>query len=509
MIQTRRSWLALLAAGAFSPSRSLRASDVCDPSGYQFPPATTQSGPREIATRFKWERLECRPRPIWSHMSDTEKAAYKQKLKLAYHRLNRRRDRLGNTAGQGWLHNRACMAANPSVHSTSAFLPWHRAFLFFHERLLQAELRDPNFRLSVWNWEANSNIPEIYSNWIQIPNETGICSRDSDLQSIDPCMLQAWLLSDTFREFAGTPSGYPTGRASSGIHALVHMNTGGFMGDLDIAALDPLFYAHHGNVDRFWCAWMQKYSSTNWYMQQAQWPTQKFLFFDPRQGLVTVTLDQFMDTRALGYMYEQPAKFPGFEFTANGLAVKETRLQFDDANLQSLIQSLINIAHQKHIDTPTLASTISSARSNTELMKLAELTLKEILTHSSDLGRIAIPGVIEFCTDDIKPGEYYYIAVWGSESDPPPPAIIGGFEIFDHVQHTHHLIYLTASTCLKLADLLRLWPLIVNGTAQLVYGFPSEDESSIVDPKPIKVVPRFELRYPKEKDVQTFLDTFI
>jgi tyrosinase len=39
------------------------------------------------------------------------------------------------------------------------------------------------------------------------------------------------------------------------VHDTLHVWVGGTMGQVDWAAYDPLFFAHHANVDRAWRIW--------------------------------------------------------------------------------------------------------------------------------------------------------------------------------------------------------------------------------------------------------------
>ncbi|MCO5602912.1 hypothetical protein L7F22_057052 [Adiantum nelumboides] len=39
------------------------------------------------------------------------------------------------------------------VHFSWLFLPWHRWYLYWHERILQSLLGDPTFSLVFWNWD--------------------------------------------------------------------------------------------------------------------------------------------------------------------------------------------------------------------------------------------------------------------------------------------------------------------------------------------------------------------
>jgi len=71
------------------------------------------------------------------------------------------------------------------------------------------------------------------------------------------------------------------------------------MGLLYSAARDPLFFAHHGNIDRMWYIWREKLSCSN---TDADWLNASFLFYDEERRLVRVR--DCLDITVLRYKYE-------------------------------------------------------------------------------------------------------------------------------------------------------------------------------------------------------------
>ncbi|MCO5586372.1 hypothetical protein L7F22_040312 [Adiantum nelumboides] len=52
------------------------------------------------------------------------------------------------------------------VHFSWLFFPWHRWFIYFHERILAKLLGDPNFSLPFWNWDNQiygNSMPTIFN----------------------------------------------------------------------------------------------------------------------------------------------------------------------------------------------------------------------------------------------------------------------------------------------------------------------------------------------------------
>src|SRR4051794_31809553 len=138
------------------------------------------------------------------------------RLRLAYQRL---RDLTANTPTdpRGWMQqaNVHCFncGGNPSgndVHGSWTFLPWHRAYLYFHERILCTLLNDQTFRLPYWDWDValNRKVPDIY----RTPNSTAANSLfDANRQANSGVTMPANLFTTqnnpmnapTFAQFGG------------------------------------------------------------------------------------------------------------------------------------------------------------------------------------------------------------------------------------------------------------------------------------------------------------------
>jgi len=67
------------------------------------------------------------------------------------------------------------------------------------------------------------------------------------------------------------------------------------MSDLQYAALDPLFYAHHGNIDRLWEVWKSLPGGSCKDLGQADFLNTQFLFYDENAALVKVQISQALN----------------------------------------------------------------------------------------------------------------------------------------------------------------------------------------------------------------------
>ena len=155
-----------------------------------------------------------------------------------------------------------------------AFLPWHRAYLkWFEDHFLD---HNPNLSIPYWDWTSSSShtvgIPDAYRE----PNADGV---PNPLYNFDSPTLKANAIRDpligngvTFRNpdppddvKLPTPSdvtalyeisdfGFFSTRLQH-IHDNVHLWCHGSMGRVPTAAFDPVFWAHHCNIDRIWAIW--------------------------------------------------------------------------------------------------------------------------------------------------------------------------------------------------------------------------------------------------------------
>jgi tyrosinase len=128
--------------------------------------------------------------------------------------------------------------------------------------------------------------------------------------------------SDDSTNFAEPPSpGYDAlgfaGRVEIQPHDNVHDNIGGIMSNVPAAAMDPIFFVHHCQIDRLWAAWQAAGgSSYNWDTAstaptQVQWNTRKFSFVDENNAVVTVTAWGQLDIKNMGYEYDKlPPRLP-------------------------------------------------------------------------------------------------------------------------------------------------------------------------------------------------------
>ncbi|PKA50210.1 Polyphenol oxidase, chloroplastic [Apostasia shenzhenica] len=221
------------------------------------------------------------------------------------------------------------------IHGSWLFFPWHRAYLYFYERILGKLAGDPTFALPFWNWDhpAGMSIPAIYRrNSSSLYNPTrnpkalkfidiGGCEPDASarpsLEKQRQCNLRVMhrqfaAASNSTELFLGLPyraggESFPGGGVLENVpHSPVHINTGSDMSRIRTAARDPLFFAHHANVDRLWAIWESiAGNGSSKAFKDPDFLNASFVFWDENMQRVRIRVRDCIDTRKqLNYHYE-------------------------------------------------------------------------------------------------------------------------------------------------------------------------------------------------------------
>lgn len=187
-------------------------------------------------------------------------------------------------------------------HHTDLFLPWHRAYLYYFELALHAQV--PGVSLPWWDWTTTDAIPAAYTVKTAAGRPNPLLARKVHIyrtnknQNVPPRTPGAasvpslpykarWdhaMEATSFGEFQ---------QRAEAIHDDVHVWVGGIMGDITWAAYDPLFYAHHVMIDRAWRIWQHRHPGAL--------PRLDLLDVPLRPNGLTVR--QTLDVKQLGYDY--------------------------------------------------------------------------------------------------------------------------------------------------------------------------------------------------------------
>ncbi len=204
-----------------------------------------------------------------------------------------------------------------SGQNANNFLPWHRLFVYFFERIIQQVSGRTDFTLPYWDYTSSDPTKRgILPVQFRMPSDPLFASlyraertslansglpiqknQPGDPMNIDDAMAKTnYMTVDTVQGFCRA--------IDSGIHGRIHVlvGTSKGMGAVPYAARDPLFWVHHSNIDRLWASW-----NNNGGVNPAAtetWASRSFVFADVNGVRVKRTLASVFDMSTLGYAYD-------------------------------------------------------------------------------------------------------------------------------------------------------------------------------------------------------------
>jgi hypothetical protein len=247
------------------------------------------------------------------------------------------------------LHCTEVSPEHPAVHWSWNFLPWHRGYLYFLERILanilttQFNVDGNQFSLPYWDWSTrempNTNerraagIPSPFFGYditkenmvsddglgfdnsalyegnrgpslakpqMTPANELTDDSKDHVLETLHYTSPEyiSYMLAAPFEQFGGKPvTDRQTGQGllEQGPHNDGHdwigtrIGRNRTMGTLRSAAADPMFYMHHGNIDRIWSLYKQPQPDP-----AGPWGEQKYNFLDVDGSTFTLSVREII-----------------------------------------------------------------------------------------------------------------------------------------------------------------------------------------------------------------------
>jgi len=171
-------------------------------------------------------------------------------------------------------------------HGSSFFLPWHRMYVLHFERIVAKHVEDLNgpadWALPYWSYTTSDprtlSLPPQFRNptrpdgtpnhlYVAAPQRLAAANAGTAILGRRDVALGCLSAPGTTAPggFFGDPpanhvgsSGY-AGAVELTPHNNIHDRVGGthgYMADPDYAALDPIFWLHHSNIDRLWEVWL-------------------------------------------------------------------------------------------------------------------------------------------------------------------------------------------------------------------------------------------------------------
>jgi tyrosinase len=212
-----------------------------------------------------------------------------------------------NWTRQAQIHNSFCR------HQNWLILPWHRAYLFYFERICRELSGNSDFALPYWNWTANRQVPAPF--WdtgspLFHANRVATATSQASENIVGQNVIDGALAPTNFILFAGAqvPLNHPPlfgpgmGPLESGPHNNIHGFVGGTMGGF-MSPLDPIFWLHHCRMDELWTQWNVVRENPN--TDHADWTGTEFTEFADHNGNpVTVRVNITTLYPLLSYRYD-------------------------------------------------------------------------------------------------------------------------------------------------------------------------------------------------------------
>ena len=200
-------------------------------------------------------------------------------------------------------------------HSVEYWLPWHRMYLHYFEKILVAKSGGKLHGLPYWDYtqSTETTFPGKYypanytSGGTSHPNSLHYTPRTNvtsatfalDFGSTDVTADDSNLVFDGF-----------SGGLQSAPHNYVHVAIGGTMGNFH-SPEDPIFWAHHAVLDRQWAKWVGMGGGRANPTWDSTWMNTSFSFPDYDNGckMASLRVQDVLDPETqLNYKYEDETK---------------------------------------------------------------------------------------------------------------------------------------------------------------------------------------------------------
>jgi tyrosinase len=223
-------------------------------------------------------------------------------------------------------------------HHSWFFLPWHRMYLACFEQIVAAavkQLGGPDWALPYWNYSDPDNayarkvppafrspkLPDGSPNALFVQERAPDCNAGNEIADDVDVDISRCLSASKFAAaahggsvgFGGPQTKFNHGEGRVGFveatpHNTIHGAVGGndgYMGAFETAALDPLFWIHHCNIDRLWEVWRTR-NEQHADPSGGVWSSFKFEIHNSSGKIIKFTAADMVDTTSarLDYTYE-------------------------------------------------------------------------------------------------------------------------------------------------------------------------------------------------------------
>ncbi len=343
---------------------------------------------------------------------------------------------------QAAIHGTVSAGFNFCQHGTDHFFDWHRAYLFYFEKICQKLTGNDHFGLPYWNWNQT---PDIHAAFLDTASSLYLHRTRNSMSgswattnaALDPILADTNFF--TFRQqLEGTPH--------NTVHTYIDdvMGTGG-------SASDPIFWNHHCMVDYCWAKWNLELGNDN--TNDSTWigtVNEHFVDADGNPASSTAGITTIMPL--LSYQYESsaigssPAK--GAVTTRSEFQRLERRIR-QGANIKFEIKTRIHMAD---------GAVASLARPISRETKLSPADLTAIIQNDASKEHVFI--TVEYAqlppTSDFAVRVFLNLPSANRNTPLDDPHFAGSFAFFGTAlpegsvggptQHQHELNFLVSLT---------------------------------------------------------------
>jgi hypothetical protein len=201
-------------------------------------------------------------------------------------------------------------------HGTQWFFAWHRLYLYYFEKELQAASGNPNLRLPYWDYTnpAELAMPTEFTQATYI-DSTG---QKHSNPLFEPRRAPAWGTPGTTLDGDATDVDDPLKNKSdftdfqeaieNNVHGYLHCTVSvncpvPDMGAVPYSSNDPIFWLHHANIDRLWSCWANLPGHKN--PSDSTFTHQPYSFVDENGNKVTSSVDDLFNGKLKAVLYQE------------------------------------------------------------------------------------------------------------------------------------------------------------------------------------------------------------
>jgi tyrosinase len=320
-------------------------------------------------------------------------------------------------------------------HGNWLFLPWHRAYLLYFERICRKLSGMADFALPYWNWSVTPRVPApFWSGQLLDRNRIATARSVADSAAVGAPVVASILGETNFLIFgsgsipatAGQRTQSTYGRLEGTPHNYIHGFIGGDMGTF-MSPLDPIFWLHHNMIERCWVNWNFDRGHAN--PRNPGWLDREFTeFCDENGNPVRVRVAEMLEYPATYYRYDDVG--PGV--AAVGVAAVGVAALDGGAIQSAALRGAMSLAS---VEVDVLRQFTAAQPAVAAIDKPAAIRIPvepQVLRIAGDRALLVFDGVSLNHTEDFS--ARVFINKPDATADTPldDPHLAGTFAFFDH-----------------------------------------------------------------------------